>query len=232
MDIETSHTATTAERIYGQIGKRAQPGQINESISKLLTEVSSGLQNDSSLRCKIQKHPLGFLAIRWDLSHTESLRIHLWDKGFSWKQHPDWQIHNHVFGFTSLVVSGCIQNKTYKRSKRKEGRWPVYEVAYEGGRSILNFGGEKISLDSPTSTLQITGEYYSLTSAILHRSVLRSSQAITALATSYESGIEQKPLVIGSGEMDSYSFDRSSSSDQDLWRVVNEFAQLLEKNHK
>ncbi len=82
------------------------------------------------------RHPLGFFACRWSLGEGRSLRIHLWSKRFEWAQEPGWEIHDHVFSFSSLLLVGELRNSVYDIDATPSAdRYSVYEVLYDGSES-------------------------------------------------------------------------------------------------
>ncbi len=161
---------------------------------------------------KIQKHPLGFLAYRWQLGNGRALRIHVWDKKFHWTQKPTWQIHDHVFEFNSVVLVGKIQNKRYRIVPISNHKriWSLYQVTYDTHQSKMEEIRAGISVDLIQTSLQATGSRYSMPAYEFHRSTLRSDFAVTILSTRQGDFAQSKPLVIGDGVFRKLAFDRDA----------------------
>jgi len=195
--------------IYSSIlNKSTSEAKIN--IRDLLRQVSE-FQTDFM---KIQVHPLGFLALRWDLGEGKVLRIHIWSKAMKVNQNPYWPIHDHIFSFSSLVLFGNVQNKVYsfRDSVRKSRFVQEFTVNYEEGKSILSPTCTLGELFQMYTAVQPENSYYNLESGVLHRSILRSDFAVTALATQ-QSTVFNKPKVIGlAADSSDKVFDRTVSS--------------------
>lgn len=159
----------------------------------------------------VQQHPLGFLAVRWQLDPVRTLRVHLWRRDFAWAQQPYWPVHDHMFNFRSLVLKGAVLNKTYEvdpaRTARR--RCGLYEVSYDGELSTLNpLPGDFVARVTQ-SKLQGVGSTYSLNAGVLHRSSLKSPLAITALATSTGDGVVSAARVVGAAARQRLTFNRA-----------------------
>jgi hypothetical protein len=195
--------------IYSSILHKST-SEAKNNIRDLLQQVTE-FQTDF---IKIQAHPLGFFALSWDLGEGKVLRIHIWSKAMRINQNPYWPIHDHIFSFSSLVLFGNIQNKVYgfRDSVRKSRFVQEFTVNYEGGRSVLSPTCKLGELFQIYTAVQPENSYYSLESGVLHRSILRSDFAVTALATQ-QSTVSSKPKVIGvAADSSDKVFDRTISS--------------------
>ncbi|MFN3440414.1 MAG: hypothetical protein ACK41V_22140 [Acidovorax sp.] len=209
---------TTAQKLFDQV---IAHGSCDRSL--LLQFIDLNRLNsivDTSPFCEIQQHPLGFLCVKWTLDSTHSLRMHIWSKQFHWHQVPNWQIHDHTFSFRSVVLTGTIQNKTYRLTNEiNEGRdVGIYRINYSNQKSHLVPTGEKAKIQIENSSIQLQDSTYSLPCEVLHRSVLRSEYAITLLATvqSQTTLPGVGPRVIGTTTQNQYAFDRKIDSKVDL----------------
>ena len=221
-------SSALAKKIYAQLERGHSPSKVKASVKTLLREFEGEGEAKIPTMATAQKHPLGFFALRWNVGINQILRVHLWSKTFKWVQHPNWQIHNHIFDFNSLVLHGTIQNKTYKKNENKTGRWSVYEVIYTDQNSTLIHRMSNVALDLEGAIVQRNLSKYSLSAEILHRSVLRSETAITVLAARTTVESEISPTVIGAGETKEFTFDRRVTNHVEAGLVLRQFLTLLD----
>lgn len=196
--------------IFDAIERGAPYSELKIAVSELLKTTS--LEKAGEFLPNVQKHPLGFLAYRWSLGNGCVLRVHVWDKNFDWIQKPTWQVHDHVFGFNSVVLTGKIQNKCYRITLDSRGKrqWCLYQVTYEACQSQMEEYRNGVSLGMVCTCLQTTGSRYSLPPFEFHRSILRSEFAVTVLSTRQNDRCFSKPLVVGDGVSKNLLFDRDS----------------------
>lgn len=169
------------------------------SAADLLSEAMGSVDREDSSAVTVQQHPLGFLCAKWRIDLDRSLRIHVWDRDMRYRQEPNWPIHDHVFSFRSVILLGKVQNKVYTISEPGKGRiCKVFEVDYTREESTLVAAGDRAMLTMTSATVYDEGQTYEMESGILHRTALRSSFAVTVLATTVaQSPIAVRPRVIG-----------------------------------
>lgn len=190
-----------AEETYQAIcGGR--PAEVNCSVANLIELVLKDWESNCST-VRVQIHPLGFLAVRWELGGGKELRLHIWSKDVKISQLPNWPIHDHVFSFRSVVLVGRVQNKLYELVDFAVGRSVVniFEVHYVDNTSTMVWSGAKAKIKPTRTNIQISGSYYDLPEKILHRSVLRSDFAVTVLATQKNPDNSLNARVIGAGNV-------------------------------
>jgi hypothetical protein len=177
----------------------------------------------------VQKHPLGFLACRWSLDAQRSIRVHIWDSKFDWVQSPNWQIHDHVFSFRSLVLTGTVLNKFYSiaASARRRRTWQRYAVRYDQNTSTMTRFGGLVGLRVESCQLHSQGSVYEVNAGVLHRSALKSDFAITVLVTNTETTSAGAPLVVGVPLGHQVSYDRSVAVDPVLSNILRSAAHRL-----
>lgn len=214
---------------------------IYENISTRSTTNVSALVREALLRVKarqdeevnIQVHPLGFIALRWELNDEDALRVHIWSRDMKTVQSPNWPIHDHTFSFRSLVLQGCVQNKVYrlKNCNKKSRLVKVYEVEYSGGSSIL-LGTQKFgeALQS-SSELQPLGSYYDMDAGVFHRSILRSDFAITVLATHKVSKAVRAQVLGNPSFRSPLLFNRTAASENLVYSYVDKALFHLDENN-
>ncbi len=220
-------SSAAAKKIYAQLEQGHSPSEVSASVRNLLLEFENERAAQINAMGTAQKHPLGFFALRWNVGVNQVLRVHLWSKKFNWVQHPNWQIHNHIFEFDSLILHGTIQNKTYEKNERKKGRWCIYEVDYADQNSTLSHRSSNVALNLTGTTVQRHQSKYSLAAEVLHRSILRSETAITVLAARNTAQPDFKPIVIGTGNAKEFTFDRRVTSHVESGMVLQQFLKIL-----
>ncbi|MCY1167885.1 hypothetical protein D9M73_78590 [compost metagenome] len=221
-------SSAAATKIYAQLERGHSPSEVKASVRTLLLEFEDERTAKIATMGAAQKHPLGFFALRWNVGVNQVLRVHLWSKNFKWVQHPNWQIHNHIFEFDSLILHGTIQNKTYEKKERKKGRWSIYEVDYADQNSTLIHSLSDVALGLTGTTVQRDQSKYSLAAEVLHRSILRSESAITVLAARTTAQANFKPIVIGAGNAKEFTFDRRVTNHVESGMVLRQFLKILD----
>lgn len=164
---------------------------------------------DQSAPYTFTKHPLGFLCLNFFVNEDKRLRIHFWDRSFKFQQHPFWPIHNHSFDFSSLVMSGCIQNKKYRITEAgvdKNGCYK-YKVSYSANNSILTICERVYSRVYEVENIS-KGEIYSVGYDEFHRSRCLSEHAITLMATRINKN-GQGVYTLGTGFPEELIFERN-----------------------
>jgi hypothetical protein len=177
-----------------------------------------------------QRHPLGFFACKWALGEGRSLRLHLWSERFEWAQEPGWEIHDHIFSFSSLLLVGSLRNRVYDIDETPSagGRYSVYEVFYNGSESSMKLAREGVDLAVTADTNELTGAIYSMDAGVLHSSNLVSGPALTVLATSADETCSISPRVISAHRYQFGAFDRSPPLGSQVAALLTEYAQYLD----
>jgi hypothetical protein len=177
-----------------------------------------------------QRHPLGFFAFKWELGEGRSLRLHLWSKKFDWAQAPGWEIHDHIFSFTSLLLAGSLRNRVYDiyEAPSADGNYSAYEVFYNGSQSSMKLIREGVSLTVMTDTKESTGNFYSMDAGVLHSTDLIVEPALTVLATFADRAVPIAPCVISLHRNHLVHFDRSPSLGSEVSDLLGEYAEYLD----
>lgn len=207
-------------------------GSVADITRMLLERVAVGITQGTELAPTIQYHPLGFFCVRWDLDDARSVRIHIWNRRFDWRQDPNWPIHDHVFSFKSMVLHGMVQNKTYSLAdtSRNQPKWAIYEVSYGDQKSRMTPLQNAIGLRISGANRQPAGSMYELPAGVLHRSTLRSDQGITVLATKTDPARHNKPRVIGTSGRFELEFDRQTVNQENNLKIVENAIAWLAKD--
>jgi hypothetical protein len=188
------------------------------------------IETPNFMGVQAEAHPLGFLCFRWSLNTVQTLRLHLWSIDFDWRQVPDWQIHDHVFGFESVVVHGELLNKCYEPAPLNQGpkrHWPIYEVAYRDGKSRLRDTRADVNMRIASTQVVRALNAYKIGVSVLHRTKLVSPMAISLVAASNATSQIASARVVGSCRGDELSFPRSTES-IDVSSIVKRFSILMD----
>lgn len=215
--IRTAYSSVTSEG-GGVLASRA----VKELLRRLINAPNFG-------GVRAEAHPLGFLCFRWSISDEQTLRLHLWSNDFGWRQNPDWQIHDHIFGFESVVVLGKLLNKCYQAAPLNQSskrQWPIYQVTYNTGQSSLTESGKAVHMKVVSTQIVCATETYRIDASVLHRTKLISPKAITLVAASNAPKVVS-PRVVGSGKESELSFGRSTIS-IDVPAIVLAFSNLMD----
>lgn len=218
-DLQHIHSALWSQRLTCSLK--------SDIINLMLTEAAFQAQQSSSTMVA-QRHPLGFFACRWPLGGGRSLRLHLWSKQFGWAQEPGWEIHDHVFSFSSLLLAGELKNRVYDIEETSStGQYSVYEVLYNGSESSLKMIHDGVKLTVSADTVESAGAIYSMDAGILHSSDLTSEKALTILATMDRDVRLGVPRVVSAHQREQVAFDRSPAFGAQVADLLREFAQYL-----
>ncbi|QRR32476.1 hypothetical protein JNX00_12340 [Hydrogenophaga sp. YM1] len=203
---------------------------VRADVVQLMRTEAERRSQDSYPTAIAQRHPLGFFACKWALGEGRSLRLHLWSKAFEWAQEPGWEIHDHVFSFSSLLLEGSLRNRVYRidETPSARGEYSIYEVFYNGSESSMKLIREGVGLKVCADTEESPGTIYSLDAGVLHSSELVSEQALTVLATLADDTSPVVPRVVSAHRHQSVAFDRSPPPDSQVADLLAKFGQYLE----
>ncbi|OAJ60567.1 hypothetical protein A6V36_01875 [Paraburkholderia ginsengiterrae] len=191
---------------------------LNRSAADLLSGALKAVDREDHSAVTVQQHPLGFLCVKWNIDASRSLRIHVWGQDMRYRQEPNWPIHDHIFSFKSVILLGKVQNKIYTLSEQGKGRMcKIFEVDYTREQSTLIATGDPAMLTMTSATVYEEGQTYEMQSGILHRTALRSSFAVTVLATTLvRSQFGARPRVIGATGGFGLAYNRRIAQKQEV----------------
>lgn len=174
------------------------------------------LQNSGS---QFQAHPLGFISCTFLRENTETARLHIWTPTPQTIQSPSVQIHDHVFQFTSWILSGSITNTTFTPDGQGD-KYAIYTTQYSENKSTLHKSKKIIQLKLATSTTHLTGSKYTISAGQFHKSErAEKNTTITLLIT--KKTRETSPLVAGpiDGPLE-YEYQRRNLSNQEIKKIM------------
>lgn len=144
-----------------------------------------------------QYHPLGFLYAKVQSAGSVGIRLHVWSKEAR-VQEPQWNVHDHLFDFSSVVLFGSIRNERFAFEKALGGEAGLFQVAYDGADSVLTSLGQSGTLRPVGAETALEGAVYRLKSTELHNSSPIGTWAATIVRT--EQRRTDGAVVIGSSE--------------------------------
>lgn len=147
-----------------------------------------------TLGAPFRQHPLGFLACRLLAEGPRNLRLHFWPLTGAEQQHPQCQIHDHLFEFRSWVLAGTLENVEYGVSPQG-CEFAVYRTEYAGHCSSLVKTGETQHLAELGRYTLVPGMSYRVRAGVLHETIrVGATPAFTVLITTDVS--TEAPLVL------------------------------------
>lgn len=217
-------------QIYAAVQEQRPADMVIGDVVALLRSLASGDPHQSKQEMVTQQHPLGFFVCKWSLGEGQTLRLHFWSKDFQWAQEPGWEIHDHVFSFTSLVMLGRLRSRTFEISDSPIAtpRHTVYEVSYTDKDSAMVQSHSGVSLCLKTDTVEETGTSYTMSAGVLHCSELISGVALTILAAKDETTDFAAPRVVSEHQMDKVNFNRAPSAELNVSGLFSRFADELD----
>jgi hypothetical protein len=154
-------------------------------------------------------HPLGFAMTKIRETSAGSLRLHLWLKNQDFTQVPNLPIHDHIFDFKSLILTGCISNCVYEVIEGMKPNRSIYRTHYVGDTSVITKCDLNVELKQLSLKTESTGNVYHFKNKIFHSSdVPKSTTTITFLETMNKQN--SLPRVVGPIDGSaSYTYKRS-----------------------
>ena len=168
---------------------------------------------------EFRAHPLGFISCVIFAEGDKKARLHIWPVSENISQGEDVTIHDHVFNFTSWVLTGEIINRCVLID---EDGVPcsVYETSYSRESSVLLKKNETLNILDGEIHRYSAGKRYSLRAGQLHETrSIGNSVAVTVLITHDVS--TKSPLVIGSlSGMEKHEYHRKLISRHELDKII------------
>jgi hypothetical protein len=190
-------------------------GFLEENISKLSKE-SVALW-----------HPLGFVSCLISSRKGDyDIRVHYWPSGERRTKNPNWPIHTHSYGLSSLVLAGRIRDIQYRIQDGSDHS--AYKVNYfEGGSEIVKTE-KTIALSECINRVQTVGSQYRVERGVFHQSQVEfNERAVTLVALSEMSS--DAPLVLGTDAEIRYPYDRLPFDNYVFWNEVSDAISALKR---
>ena len=173
-----------------------------------------------------RSHPLGFVHVSVPAS---GLRFHVWPVPRT-QQRVDLLIHDHVFSFTSRVLTGVVENVMYDVASTPSGAHQLLRVDYEGNDSQLVPTRTRVRVAERSRVVIPRFGLYEVRAGEFHEShVPIDSIACTVVATHASSAFH--PSVVGPLESDGVSFARTSVPDTRVREWLAQVASELRAYH-
>jgi len=189
-------TATpAADRLIRMVRDRAS---VPEVISVLFNEY--GLLNQLEA-VPSAKHPQGFLTFKLGLStdKKEALRFHVWLPNKREIAEKEFPIHDHVFGFTSLLLTGNMTNHVYEvaPSPTETGN-RLFRVDYTNvNEDTIVREPPPVSVTLASATRHQASDYYTMEAGIYHTSVVPVETLTMTLLSARAAVDKAAPRMVG-----------------------------------
>ena len=171
----------TSRRLYDMVLEQAP----FRDVLKFLLEDFNGAARVAALPAYIQ--PNGFYTFKLGgVDGDNVLRLHFWPEGRP-DQYKAGGIHDHVFSFTSLVLSGDrpMINTHYEIEEDRESPLAVYKVIYTSARdSQIVKLADHFRPVAAARDIVPAGQYYTFPAGRFHTSqIMDNGEAFTLMAT-------------------------------------------------
>jgi hypothetical protein len=215
------------EQLHAALPSMVPAADVRNDIVQLMRNEAAIQAGEGESAMVAQRHPLGFFACKWELEGGRTLRLHLWSKEFGWAQEPGWEIHDHVFSFSSLLLFGALRNRTYdiEEASGTDAEYSVYDVTYKGSESSMNLIRKSVGLKLTSDAEESAAASYSMNGGVLHSSDLMSERAMTVLATWTDQACPEVARVVSAHQHQRVAFDRSPPLRPHVAALLMEFAQ-------
>jgi hypothetical protein len=178
------------------------------------------------------KHPQGFLTFKLGTTEdkNESLRFHVWLPYKRDMRDPEgFEIHDHVFGFTSFNLSGVMNNRVYEvRKEEQETGLRLYGVTYDKpNQDTVTAEKDPVSIQLSSETTIKSLEYYDVLPGIFHRSVVAPGQlTMTLLAAKGDPRVPFPRMVGPSDYRDPIGGTRAKPEPEDIDYIAGQLEAL------
>lgn len=168
----------------------------------------------------IRIHGNGFVQI--DLLDRPGARVHLFGHPTIPRQVSPTPIHDHRFGFVSMVMTGCLVNVMWDAD---HGYEPTHEVCtYRPGRgedTKLEPLGKRVTVFRRYAEVLQPGQSYRVNATELHET-FANEPTLTLMEKTHQHDVVPRVLCRLGQEPDN-SFDRHAMmAEADLWDVVRD----------
>ena len=183
--------------------------------------INLGLLRKEGARPRV--HGNGFIQLDLD----ERNRLHIWGDPEIPRQKVSTPIHDHVFGFDSVLVVGRLINIRYDWCPRVWGNMEVYEAECLEGNDTKLTGTEEYGYAQPTGVeiVEWTSRkwQYHMFPFVFHESVATEPTATIIKkdgpTAAQQIGVAPRVLVPRRCVPDN-TFDRHSFDEDMLWRII------------
>lgn len=180
------------------------------TIREILKEihVNSDLVGEISAQSYAHQNSFDKLILYHDQKLNWRLRLHIW-----WPSnniHEDTDIHNHVWDYTSAIITGSIQNEIFKLSELGKKYYHYhYEIDDISCLARLDFIGERQLTLSQTHNFN-QGDVYSQVKSVLHKvtvqpNILAVSLVVQQIRNGF-SDVYKKEYVPSSSSIGKHGF--------------------------
>lgn len=196
-----------------------------QTLSAVAEALVLNLRGNAALRgTRPRVHGNGFI----QLDLTDRVRLHVWGDSRIPRQRVETPIHDHTFGFTSLVLGGRLRQLSYVVDA--SGAWrkfvPHRATVRKGEDTVLSPAGDPVSLrpDMMRSQLLTAGGTYSMRPGEIHETLPQgiAVSVIVKDGPSLAQGGSSPTVYVPLGWSPDNDFDRYAAPQDLLWQIIQE----------
>ncbi len=176
---------------------------------------------------KIMKHPLGFYYIKiFNANDIEEYRLHYWDKQ-EFLQERDLMIHNHNFELTSIILTGCIVNSSFKFLENYRFIGYLYETFYIDNCSKLQLFKSDVYCQLLKINIFSSGNIYNIKLGQYHKSIVIDNQTCITLVKTIKN-YNYTPKVYSGSKYSELEFNRLLLKETEQLKLISKIIDALE----
>jgi hypothetical protein len=172
-----------------------------------VAEVKAHLNGEFDLLARLATvpaahHPQGFLVFK--LGQAEgghsALRFHVWSKHERIVgDQKGFQIHDHIFGFNSLLLAGSMENRSYAVTPSPtETGLRLFPVRYTAPNvDTISAEPTPVTLTRSKTEAVHAGQYYSMSAGVFHTSAVPKDQLTMTLLLATGDPRYTEPRMVG-----------------------------------
>lgn len=178
---------------------------------------------------KPRVHPNGFIQLDLDTR----TRMHVWHPNLPYRQKTYSPVHNHIFGFDSVVLAGRLHNVRYEPWRVDLGTHEMWQVqAIAGNDTVLMKNPDRFDLrpHQRADTVQ-EGDGYHIDPYEFHETL--SNEPTVTVMTKLGDNLTVGPNCLGAsvmvpyGEQPDNDFRRDAVEQEVLWKLMTEALQRI-----
>jgi hypothetical protein len=203
------------------------------SLSQIIEELGSGEPPVAKVVARalevsrpeynVMWHPLGFIHVKFVDARFANWRLHLWPLRGN-PQKPFFEMHNHIFDLSSLVIAGKLENTTYAIDGDSQATHSIYEVRYTASGSTLARTQCPVRCRLDSRATKKAGQTYGIKRGTFHSTRRLGGNAAISFVT-MSNTVSTPPLVLGQLRGDQrYEYVRRPVTKKELATVLDEIS--------
>lgn len=197
-----------------------------DAVLRLFEHLSSDMA-----QCEAYAHPYGFSVFNlFDDGSGGVLRLHVWSNDRRAIAESEFDIHDHVYSLSSVIICGSISQTTYSIGKG-EPNSTYYIGSYGENSSTISPTNDTVHVVATSVQTFLAGHRYQLPSGQLHSVVPSQDTSATLVAT--RRSIERlAPMILGPiGRKEARTFERERLSLERKTMLLDEALRCTHAKH-